>query len=118
MQAGAAGDRKRHAAVAGKLGPAVEPKNLVNDPKKEQAVFGPPAALHAAIAAGDQATFDKAWKDAGAAWKKRYGRPAEKANMDALLDLEAVGIGRIAGRFGLKAPATNPYAPADLIALP
>jgi hypothetical protein len=115
-QAGARGDKPKFAAAVAKLRPALDPKKLVVDPKGEREIFEPIVALLEAVAKGDQAAFDKAWKEEGDAWKKRYGRPSEDANFDGILDIEALGIGRIATEFGLKVPADNPYAPAELLA--
>jgi len=115
-QAGARGDKAKFAAAVAKLRPALDPKKLIVEPKGELAIFEPIVALLEAVAKGDQVAFDKAWKDEGDAWKKRYGRPSEVANFDGILDVEALGIGRIAQGFGLKVATGNPYAPAELLA--
>jgi hypothetical protein len=115
-QAGALGDRTKFAAAVAKLRPGLDPQKLIIDPKEELAIFGPVVALLEAVSNGDQTALDKAWVEAGTAWKNRYGRAAEVANFDGILDLEVLGIGRVAQQFGLTVPATNPYAPADLLA--
>ena len=78
-------------------------------------MFDPLVGLLAAIAAGDQASFDKAWAAAAESWKKRFNRTSENGNWDAILDFTALGIGKIAEKSGLKVPTTNPYAPTDLV---
>jgi hypothetical protein len=115
LQAGGRGDAAAFADAVAKFRAALAPKRLVVSPRTEKAIYAPLADLLEAIVAGDQAAFDQAWRNQGAAWKKRYGRPAETANVEGLLDMEALGIGKIARKFNLKVPPDNPYAPLELL---
>jgi hypothetical protein len=115
-QAGARGDKAAFAATVAKLRPELEPRKLIVEPKGELAIFGPVVTLLEAVAAGNAAALDQAWKAEGDAWKARYSGAAEVANADGVLDVEALGIARIAQNFGLKIPSSNPYAPAELLA--
>jgi hypothetical protein len=115
LQAGGRGDAKEFPAAVAKFRAALVPKKLVVNARIEKETYEPLATLLEAIAAADQSAFDKAWNAQATAWKKRYSRPAEAANIDGILDLETLGIGRIARKFKLQVPAMNPYAPLELL---
>jgi len=118
LQAGGRGDAKGLASSVKKLRASLNPRKLIVDPRAEKSIFEPPAQLLEAVAAGDQAAFDKAWSSAGAAYKKRYGRPSDRGDWDGILDFVALGIARIAENSALKVPASNPYAPPELLQAP
>jgi hypothetical protein len=114
IQAGMKGDEKTFRARASKFLAASGPGKPAVVPG-EKSIYQPLALMLQAIAEKDEAAFAKAWRDQAASWQKRFGRPAERANMDGLLDFEALGIARIAQRWGLAVPETNPYAPVALL---
>ncbi|HZE96193.1 MAG TPA: Imm49 family immunity protein [Planctomycetota bacterium] len=115
IQAGAKGNRKAFDAAVKKLRPAMAPKKLLVSPRQETAIYAPIVDLLEAVSAGDPAQFEKAWKAKGDAWKKTYSRASEAGNFDGILDITALGIARIAEGFGMKIPATHPYAPLDIL---
>jgi hypothetical protein len=115
LQAGGRGDAKEFPAAVAKFCGSLAAKRLVVSPRSEKEIYEPLAGLLTAIADADQPGFDKAWNDQATAWKKRFGRPAEAANMEGILDLETLGIGRIARKFSLQVPPGNPYAPLELL---
>jgi len=116
LQAGALGERKEFDALQKEFAANISSKKLKVNPRSAQEIYEPLSGLLQSISLRDQAAFEKAWAAQAAAWKKRWSRPSEKANNNGVLDLEALGIGRIAQNFGLKVPDTNPYAPLELLA--
>jgi immunity protein 49 of polymorphic toxin system len=115
VQAGMRRDLKEFKKKTAKFIAALETGKLIAAPASEKAIYGPLGALLQAIGANDQAAFDQAWRAQEASWKKRFGRAAERANMNGLLDLEALGLARLAQQWGLEVPDTNPYAPVALL---
>jgi hypothetical protein len=115
VQAAMRADEKALRTKLAKFEAALTLKRLVINPKAEQATYQPLAQLLQALADKDQKAFGKAWTLQAKAWQKRFGRAAEKANMDGILDWEALGFGRLAQKLGLSVPDTNPYAPVPLL---
>jgi hypothetical protein len=115
IQAGAQGNQKKMKTSVEKLPDLLSLRKLIVEAKSEKAMYDPLHSLLQAIVNKDQKAFEKAWQAEEVAWKKRYGRPSEAANMDGILDLTALGIARIAQKFGLSVPAGNAYAPLELL---
>lgn len=115
MQAGAKGDRQALATIVQELEVALNPDQLIVNIRSETAMYVPIKELLSAIVQGDQVAFEESWQKQAAAWKKRFGRVSERANMDGLLDFETLGIGKIAQKFDLTVPDTNLYAPLALL---
>jgi hypothetical protein len=114
LQAGV-GDEKGFRTKVSKFSSSLAPNKLVVSPASEKAIYGPLSLLLQAIVDKDQSAFNKAWRDQEASWKKRFGRPSERGNMDGILDFEGLGLARIAQKRGLQVPDTNPYAPVALL---
>jgi hypothetical protein len=114
MQSGGKSE-KGFPGLVKKLAGSVKPKELIVNPRDEKAFFDPLVMLLEAIVGKDQAAFDKAWSKEEEAWRKVHSRPARSGSSTGVLDLVALGIGRIAQLNGLKVPATNPYAPLELL---
>jgi hypothetical protein len=115
MQAGARGDKIVFARHALALRKALAQLDSFPEPEESRATFEPKLAILEAIAANDFAGLEKAWASQTRYWTSRYPRPSEAANMDAFLDVETLGYGRLARTFGLKVPDSNPYAPVALL---
>jgi len=115
IQSGMKGDAKSFRLRMTKFEASLASGKLVVAPATEKAIYTPLAALLQAIADKDQGAFEKAWRAQEESWKKRFGRPSARANMDGILDFEALGIARLAEKSGLQVPDTNPYAPRALL---
>ena len=115
VQAGMKRDDKAFEAAVAKFRSSLDPKRLVVSPKSELAIYEPLADLLEAIAAKDQQRFENAWRQQANARNKRFGRPSEKGNNEGILDLEALGLGRLAQNAKLAVPDTSPYAPRQLL---
>jgi hypothetical protein len=115
MQSGAWRDKivfARHAVALRKALPQLQ---SLPDPEETVPHFEPKLAILESIAANDPAALEKGWVSQRDYWSKQYPRPSEASNIDAFLDVETLGYGRIARNFGLKVPDSNPYAPVALL---
>jgi len=77
----------------------------------------PYVALLESIAAGSQEALEKAWVTVNDVWMKRHNRFSESCNPEGILDLQALALGRVAQKLGLRVPDTNPFAPQALLEL-
>lgn len=115
MQAGAWRDKIVFARHAVALRKALPQLDSFPDPEESKPYFEPKLAILEAIAANDPPGLEKAWASQARYWASQYPQSSEAANMDAFLDVETLGYGRLARNFGLKVPDSNPYAPVALL---
>jgi len=115
MQSGAWGDKIVFARHAVALRKALPQLNSLPEPEESSAYYEPKLAILESIASSDPAGLEKAWASQTRYWSSQFPKASEASNMDAFLDVETLGYGRLARNFGLKVPDSNPYAPVALL---
>lgn len=115
LQALARGDKRAFGKALSRARENLEPKKMVGKPRWAMRYYGTLLALAEAVHAGDQAAFDRAWRERARFHHAEFAKPAEAANVDGILDWQALALGRLALERGLQIGTENPYAPGELL---